>query len=447
MKFNGIHFHFIGIGGISLSALALLTIARGAVVSGSDIVESDQTLTLKTAGAKIFIGHDARNVMGASVVVYSSAIKEENPEIIYAKKHNIKLIKRAELLAAIAKEYPVTVAIAGSHGKTTTTAMISQILINAGFDPTVHVGGEFRYIGGNVKIGGGGVFVTEACEYMDNFLYLTPTVGVCLNVSPDHLDYFKTFNNIQTSFKKFISQSEIVISNADDATLGLNKHNLTFSINNKGQLCAVNICEYKPGLFSFDCLYDGAIITRIYLNIYGKHNIYNALAAIGVGILFKIDIKFIKKSIEHFSGVGRRFEQIGEINGAKIIIDYAHHPDEIAASIKAAAKITSNRVIAIFQPHTFTRTQALLKEFAASLAEASEVAVFKIYSAREKPIDGVDNRLLSNEVNKLGTPSVSIDDYQTLKEFIASRSVSGDVILILGAGDYVKACKELPFDE
>ena len=447
MNFKNLRMHFIGIGGISLSALAQLALNKGAIVTGSDISKSDETEKLENLGVSVFYCHKKENVVGSDVVIYSSAIKEDNPELVEAKQRKLKIMKRAELLAEISKEFPVTIAVCGSHGKTTTTAMVANLLINAKLDPTVHLGGEYGFIGGNVRIGGGDFFVTEACEYKDNFLYLTPQISVCLNVSPDHLDYFKTFDNVKTSFGKFINRTRgIVISNSDDNYLVKQKHQLTFSIENKGDVCAVNIKEYERGKFSFDVIFDGSKRFNVKLGVYGRHNIYNALSAICVGFALKINEKIIKCAIEGFTGVDRRFQEVGLINGAKIIVDYAHHPDEIKASIISAKNIAKGRVIAIFQPHTFTRTKAFLNEFAESLALADKVAVFKIYPAREVPISGVDHNLLAELIRKNAKDCSAIDNYCELAEYIYDNCRKDDVILIMGAGDYVKICKMMKFD-
>ncbi|MBO4570070.1 MAG: UDP-N-acetylmuramate--L-alanine ligase [Clostridia bacterium] len=449
MNIYGKRIHFIGIGGISLSCLAKISLSKGAIVSGSDISINEETKTLESLGVKIFYKHEEGNVLGVDIVVYSSAIKEDNVELQKAQKLGLTILKRAEFLAKIAGEYKTTIAISGSHGKTTTTAMVANLLILAGLNPTVHLGGEYSKIGGNTLIGGNDYFVTEACEYKDNFLYLSPQISVCLNVCADHLDYFKNLQNLRCSFKKFINLNKngVVICNADDDFLANLNSNLTFSMENRGDVCAVNIYEYTAGKFAFDVICDGATLGNIKLNVYGKHNIFNALATICVGNALNIDFNIIKNSLEEFSGVDRRFQEVGEINGAKIIIDYAHHPDEIKSSIFSAKMIAKNKVIAVFQPHTYTRTQSFMGEFAKSLSLADRVGVYKIYPAREEKIEGVSNITLSNEVNKIKKISSYLNDYVELIAFINSKCKKGNVVLILGAGDYVSVVKELKFDQ
>ncbi|MCR5553836.1 MAG: UDP-N-acetylmuramate--L-alanine ligase [bacterium] len=448
MNIYGKRIHFIGIGGISLSCLAKISLNRGAIVSGSDIAVNEETKTLESLGVKVFYKHEANNVLGANIIVYSSAISEDNIELKNAQELGLIILKRAEFLAKIASEYKTTIAISGSHGKTTTTAMVANLLISAGLNPTVHLGGEYSKIGGNTLIGGNDYFVTEACEYKDNFLYLKPQISVCLNVCADHLDYFKNLQNLRCSFKKFVNLNKngIVICNADDEFLSKLHSNLTFSTENRGDICAVNVYEYIAGKFAFDVICDGATLGRIKLNVYGKHNIFNALATICVGNALNINFNVIKRSLEEFSGVDRRFQEVGEINGAKIISDYAHHPDEIKSSIFSAKMIAKNKVIAVFQPHTYTRTQSFMGEFAKSLSLADKVGVYKIYPAREEKIEGVSNITLSNEVNKIKKISSYLNDFDELIAFIYNHCKKGNVVLIMGAGDYVNVINKLKFD-
>ena len=455
MNLMGKHLHFVGIGGISLSGLAKISLKLGAKVSGSDISCSYETQLLETLGVKIFYQHEADNVNGADVVVFSSAISIDNPELLRAQELKIKILKRAEFLAIIAKMFKVVIAIAGSHGKTTTTAMIASLLIDAKLNPTVHLGGEFPKIHGNINLGDEEFFITEACEYKDNFLYLKPNISICLNVDVDHLDYFKTFSNIQSSFKKFINKNKngTIIVNYDDSFLRQNKSSYNYSINTASMVRAINIKEYLPGKFAFDCLFDEGLIEGFKLNVYGFHNIYNALATIIVGRVLNIKSRVIVNSVNSFSGVTRRFEEKGKINGCPIIIDYAHHPKEINASIESAKKI-SNKVVAIFQPHTYSRTQALADDFASVLGQADEVAIYKIYPAREVELSGVNANFLSQKVNEISndkcknhSKSSSIETEQELMDYIVTKASPESVILLLGAGDIVDVCDRLPFDQ
>lgn len=456
MKLSGKKVHFIGICGISLSALAVMAQNLGAIVSGSDLAGEDlakQLLAkqLKERGIIVFSNHSKHNVVGAEIVVYSSAISVDNPELVFARNNGLKIFKRAEFLFEISKQYDNVIAISGCHGKTTTTAMISQIFIDAGLNPTVHIGGEFSYINGNVRIGDNKNFITEACEYKNNFLKLKPTVSVVLNVQPDHLDFFKNFLNVKLAFFKFLKRTKkdgIMITNVDDENImaPMENKNLTFSMNNFGFANAVNVCEYDDGTFSFDLLVDGAIKGNIKLNVCGKHNIYNALASILVAKVFGINYDIIFKSLENFKGVDRRFQLMGKINKASVIIDYAHHPTEIFSSIETARRFTKGKIIAIFQPHTYSRTQAFFNEFIDSLSGADKIAFYSIYPARESPILNINNRTLCESAKQRNLDAYAINNYEELKKFIYENANPKNTILLLGAGDFVSVCNELVFD-
>lgn len=451
MKLENKRVHFIGICGISLSALAIMSKNLGAIVSGSDISKGEMFDRLNELGITVFLGHSANNLNNAQIVVYSSAINEDNPELKFARANNLKILKRAEFLNELSKAYKTIIAVSGCHGKTTTTAMISQILIDAGLDPTIHIGGEFSLINGNVRIGGYDYFVSEACEYKNNFLKLNPTISVVLNVQPDHLDFFKTFKNVKIAFSKFMSKTKkegLVITNFDDKNISCPVHrkNITFSLNNGGDVNAVNLKLHDDGTYSFDCLIDGAIKGNVKLGVCGKHNIYNAMAGIIVGLYLKIPFEKIVASLQNFKGVDRRFQLIGHINGANLIIDYAHHPTEIEGSLIAAKTFTKGKLIAIFQPHTFSRTKSFFNEFVKSLSMADTIGFYKIYPAREEPIEGIDHFALTKYANKMELNAFALSDYDELKKFIYDNSQERNTILLLGAGDYVEICKQLEFD-
>lgn len=451
MDICGKRVHFIGVCGVSLSALAVLALGMGAKVSGSDLLGEEKAQWLREKGVTVFVGHSWANVVGADVVIYSSAIGEDNPELVYARKTGIKILKRAEFLGEIAKGYEIVVAVAGSHGKTTTTAMISKILIDNGLDPTVHIGGEYSFIGGNVRIGGRKIFVTEACEYKNNFLHIEPSISVVLNVEPDHLDFFKSFERVKNGFYRFIKNTSgkgITIVNVDDKNIvvPLSKNRLTFSLENKGDICAVNLELHDDGTYSFDYLIDGWVGGRVKLAVCGKHNIYNALASMLVGEALGIPFDKIAKSLSEFGGVDRRFQLVGKINGANVIIDYAHHPTEIKASIETSKTWTKGKVVAVFQPHTYSRTQSFFDEFVDSLSWADESAFFTIYPAREREILGVSHLALARAGQERGLSCVAIDDYSDLIDYINNFVQPGNTILLLGAGDFVKVVDKLDFD-
>ena len=449
MKIEGKRIHFIGICGISLSALAVMCKAMGAEVSGSDLAEGNKAKELRQLGIAVFIGHSKQNVKNSEIVVYSSAVSEDNVELRYAKEHKLKVLKRATLLGEISKQYETTIAVSGCHGKTTTTAMIGKMLVDFNLDPTIHIGGEFSFIGGNVRVGGKRFFVTEACEYKNNFLKLRPDISVVLNVEPDHLDFFKTFENVKLGFYKFLSKTKhTIVINADceHIVIPQDRKVINFSLNNIGFVNAVNLELNLDGTYSFDYILDGAIRGRIKLAVCGKHNIYNALACIVVGEVLKIPPSNYIKSLESFKGVDRRFQLMGTINKTNFIIDYAHHPTEIESSIKTAKTFTKGEVIAIFQPHTFSRTQSLFCEFISSLMLADKSAFYKIYPAREEPIEGITHFSLAQKAKTMGAKSIAISDYDELVNFIYSNAKIGNTILLLGAGDYVDVCNKLKFD-
>lgn len=451
MELEGKRIHFIGIGGVSMSALAIMAQAKGAIVSGSDLCQSDVVHKLRERGICVYGKHASANVQGADIVVYTSAIDEHNVELVFALENNILVLKRAEFLGELAKSYKQVVAVAGCHGKTTVTAMVSQILIDAGLNPTVHLGGQFLYIGGNVRLGSNEILLTEACEFKNNFFYLKPTISVVLNVQPDHLDFFKNFKNVKLAFKKFLSNTDkfgFAIVNADDPAIFCPKRvrKISFSQNNVGCINAVNLKLHDDGTYSFDCLFDGSIRESIRLCVVGEHNVYNAMASIMVGLCLGVPFSSIAKSLSNFKGVDRRFQLVGKIKGANIIIDYAHHPTEIEAGIISAKVFTKNKVVAIFQPHTYSRTQAFMKEFVESLSGADKVAFYKIFPAREAPIEGIDHFALASLAQENGKSAVALSNYAELKKYIYDNAENGNTILLLGAGDFVSICHELEFD-
>ncbi|MBQ7452858.1 MAG: UDP-N-acetylmuramate--L-alanine ligase [Clostridia bacterium] len=433
-----------------MSALAQIALNLGAVVSGSDLVQNEQTEALKKKGASIFVGHDKHNVYDAEYVIYSSAIKGDNPEFLRARKMGALLLSRAEFLAEIAKEYECVIAISGCHGKTTTTGMVAKMLIDAGLNPTVHIGGELDFLGGNVRIGDNKFFVTEACEFMGNFLYLSPTISVILNVGADHLDYYKTFDNVKRAFYAFSKRTQkdgFIVYNYDskDICLPTNISKIGFSMENKGQVYACNISCNNEGKFSFMPIIDGAVKGRVFLNIFGKHNIYNALACIAIGNILKIPYQTMQQSLNGFGGARRRFEKMGNLNGAEIIIDYAHHPDEIKSSIETARIFTKNEVVAIFQSHTYSRTAALFDEFIRAFWGADKVAFYPIFPAREQPMPGITHKALCERCKEF-MDAVSVDDDSELLNYIYANAKAGNTILLLGAGDYIKVCDKIKFE-
>lgn len=443
-------FHFIGIGGISMSALALILKQNKIYVQGSDVYKNSETQKLEKRGVKVFYKHSAKNIKNVDVVVYSSAISDDNPELKFAKLKNKIILKRAELLGMIADLYRCVIAVAGSHGKTTATAMISEIFMHAGLKPTFHIGGNLNSIKSNYKLGNKKYFITEACEYKDNFLFVKPTIALILNIDADHLDYFKDIDGVKDSFKKFqtsIKSGGISILCCDDEnSRGLfgGKNVVTFGLKKSADISATNIKEYKPCYYSFNVKFSGFKLGTIKLNIIGKHNIYNALASILIGLLCDVDFSIIKYTLENFSGVDRRCQKIAEINKVQIYHDYAHHPKQIKKMIQVGKDLTKNttgRIIVVFEPHTYSRTKHLIGEFVDSFQGADKIILAPVYSARENPIDGYDSLKLASDISVSGLDVEYIENFSDIKKRVCEVSNSNDVVLILGAGKIFELAK------
>ena len=448
------HFHFIGIGGIGMSALAEILLARGYRVSGSDIKPSDITNHLAELGAMIYDNHDAANIQGCDAVIYTAAVSEENPEVLQAKRSGIPLYSRAMLLGTLMTDQPNSIAISGTHGKTTTTSMVSLILENSGFDPTILIGGNLPQINGNVKIGKGDFFVTEACEYMDSFLNMRPNVEIILNIDSDHLDYFSNIEHIASSFLKFASlvpKEGLVVAYSANAFVASVIKNLscnvtTFGFGTSFDYGADNIQFDSNGYPAFDVYHKGSFLTRIHLAVPGEHNVSNALASFACTHSLGAPVDKIAETLEAFTGTQRRFDYIGVTrNGARIIDDYAHHPTEIRATLKAATNVPHNRIWCVFQPHTYTRTLALFDEFAASFENADSVILTDIYAARERNIYKVSSEDLANKI-KSQCPDKDItymSSFEEISAFLSSHAQEGDLVITMGAGDVFKISKLL----
>jgi len=435
--------HFIGIGGISMSGLAHILLEAGYSITGSDIKNSHIIEKLIKEGAKINIPHDETSVNGADLVVYTAAVHDDNIEFKKAKQLNIPIIDRATLLGIIMKKYKYSIAVAGSHGKTTTTSLISVLLDDAGFDPTVLIGGEVDVIGGNVKVGHSEYFVTEACEYTDSFLKFYPYIAVILNVDSDHLDYFKNIENIKQSFTQFANlvppDGFIIACNDDENTLcvlkGVDKNIITYGIEKDSDWKAENITFDNNGCPSFSAYYKGKFAADIKLSIVGKHNVYNALATLAVGNILGININETSKYLTKFKGTHRRFEQKGIINKITIVDDYAHHPTEIKATLASAKNFPHKRIIAVFQPHTYSRTKSLLYDFAESFDNADKIVITDIYAARENDTGIVSSKDLADLIRLRGKDVIYIKDLPDVLEYLKSNAKEGDLILTIGAGN------------
>ena len=396
--------HFVGIGGISMSALAKLMLSRGAYITGTDDVESAEVLALRKLGIDIKIGSNYRAVEQADLIVYTIAVGEHK-DLNLAKKLNKRVLERAEFLAEVSKSYKNVIAVAGTHGKTTTTAMLTNILVCAGLDPTVHIGGNSLNLNSNLRIGGQEYFITEACEFNKSFLKLTPDYSIITNIEQDHLDTYKNLDEIDIAFNEFMEKTtQKVVINADyiDDIQHYDKDKyLTFGLLEKGELCAKRLLQ-RNGKYSFDVFYKDKKLCRIKNNILGEHNVLNALACVGLCLILGIDIEFIKQGIESFKGVERRLSLLKTKNGVKHYQDYAHHPTEIKNTIKTALKVFKDKkVIFIFQPHTYSRTKNLLNEFIYVFENLDNLILYKTYEAREKESDGISaKRLKDFLVNK-----------------------------------------------
>lgn len=438
------HIHFIGIGGISMSGLAHIALQMGYKVTGSDRAKTHITDELEKLGAVIFEGHDAKNIVGAELCVHTAAVKMDNPEMAAAVENGIRLIDRAEFLGAIMKNYTHAVGVSGTHGKTTTTSMLAHALINAELDPTISVGGELDIINGNIRTGGSDYFVTEACEYTNSFLKFYPTIALITNIEEDHLDFFTGgIKQIRESFRKF---AELTAGKGDVVALGSDENIrlalegaddlriTTYGMTGEYDFHPENIV-YNAGFPSFDVYKNGARLCHISLSVPGEHNILNALATIAVCDIMGADIEKSARGIETFKGTHRRFEKKGFVNGAVIIDDYAHHPTEIKATLSAASELPHNRIICIFQPHTYSRTRTLWDEFVTAFGGADELIMTHIYAAREKNDGVTDPRKLAEDIKQTGVNARYIDDFNEISEYVRSIAREGDIIFTMGAGD------------
>ena len=437
------HIHFIGIGGISMSGLAMIALQNGYKVTGSDRSRSHITDKLSDMGAKIYEGHDEKNIDGADLCVHTAAVKMDNPEMAAAARKNIRLIDRAEFLGAIMKNYNHAVGVSGTHGKTTTTSMLAHALINADLDPTISVGGELDIIGGNIRTGGSEYFVTEACEYTNSFLKFYPTIALITNIEEDHLDFFTGgITQIRESFRQFAELtrnkgSVVALGSDKNIRIALEGSDLditTYGMTDEYDYYPKNIV-YRAGYPSFDVYKNGEMICHLNLNVPGDHNILNSLATIAVCELMGANIEKSAKGIEAFKGTHRRFERKGEVNGAIVLDDYAHHPTEIKATLKAAKEFPHNKIMCIFHPHTYSRTRTLWNEFVAAFGDVDELILTHIYAAREK-YDGVtDPQKLAKEIQETGVNAKYIDDFDDIAKYVKENAQEGDIVFTMGAGD------------
>jgi len=456
-----IHIHFIGIGGISMSALARLLAHRGFTISGSDWHESDLTRELEALGITVYLGQRATNITNdTDLVVYTAAVHDDNEELCAAKTQNIPCMPRSILLGQIMKQYPHSVGIAGTHGKTTTTSLLSVLLLAGDLDPTITVGGVLDVIGGNLRIGASDYFVAEACEYTNTFLSLYPTDVIILNIEEDHLDFFKDINDIRASFAKYaalVPQNGTAYVNAEiedyaslfaGSTCEIASYGIlegTVSLENLSSpytYAAANVVYDNHGCGAFDFIANNKFLGRVQLGLIGRHNVSNALPSIALALKYGVSMETIITALPSFTGTRRRFEYKGTLGGITIYDDYAHHPTEIRATL-SSAKCGQKRTITVFQPHTYTRTKALHSKFADALSLSDVVVLAKIYAARETDTLGVSSQTLAEEISKKGKEVYCFDTFDEIENFLLQFCSEGDLLITMGAGDIVKVGENL----
>ncbi|MBR0397535.1 MAG: UDP-N-acetylmuramate--L-alanine ligase [Eubacterium sp.] len=448
-----IHIHFIGIGGISMSGLADVLLDRGFTVSGSDMKPSALTYHLSGRGAMIAFPQSADNITpDIDLVVYTAAIHPDNPEFAAAAAAGLPMLNRADLLGQMMQNYETSVAVAGTHGKTTTTSMLSHILMEAEMDPTISVGGILPSIGGNIRVGQSDVFLTEACEYTNSFLSLYPKIGIILNIDADHLDFFKDLDDIRRSFRRFAEQipsDGTLVINADTPayeaiTDGLACHVITCGLDTADADCTAHDIVYdERGCASFTCMIHGTEAGRFTLRVPGRHNVSNALAALAAASVTGVPAEAAARGLESFTGTDRRFQFKGQLDGIDIIDDYAHHPTEIKATLATAAAGSHKTTWCVFQPHTYTRTKALMDEFADALAMTDRVVLADIYAARETDNLGISSDTLRAEIEKRGTKAWYFPSFEEIEAFLLENCAEGDLILTVGAGDVYRIGEDL----
>ena len=445
--------HFIGIGGISMSGLACILKNAGFPVTGSDSKASELTARLEAEGIPVYIGQKPENIPSScSLVVYTAAVHKDNPEYQEAQRRNIPMLTRAQLLGELMHNYPVAAAIAGTHGKTTTTSMLAHISMEAGQDPTISVGGMLPLIGGNIRVSRSETFITEACEYTNSFLSFYPTIAVVLNIDEDHLDFFRDLEDIRSSFRNFmqlVPQDGVVIINGsieglDELTEGLPCRIITFGTPGSDYY-AENILHEAQEETSFDLKVrsDPSVCERFTIHVPGSHNILNALAAIAAADFMGASREAQKKGLSSFTGTQRRFEIKGKLGGVTVIDDYAHHPTEIRATLQAALVMPHREVWCVFQSHTYSRTKALFDDFISALSMADHVVLAEIYPARETDTLGMSGSLLCSRLRENGNDAYFFPTFSEIEEFVKNRCKDGDLLITMGAGDVYKVGEDL----
>ncbi len=443
--------YFVGIGGISMSGLAEILKEAGFQVSGSDARESAITKMLEARGIRVFYGQRAENITpDIDCAVFTSAIREDNPEYLAIKALNIPYLSRAQLLGQMMTNYHTPIAISGTHGKTTTTSMVSDILLQAGTDPTLSIGGILKSIGGNIRVGQSGYFVTEACEYTNSFLSFLPRIGIILNIEEDHMDFFKDLADIRRSFRKFAellpSDGCLIISgdieNYREITDGLSCRVITCGTSPDNDYYPESV-THAEAHSAFTLHGPDGSVRDFALKVPGDHNISNAMAAIALADYLNINSHITKKALLSFDGTDRRFEYKGTIGGVTVIDDYAHHPTEITATLKAARNYPHKTLWCVFQPHTYTRTKAFLKDFAHALCAADRIVLADIYAARETDTLGISSQVLQEEILRLGHNCEHFSTFDEIENFLLENCTTGDLLITMGAGDVHKIGENL----
>ncbi len=443
----GIRVHLAGIGGVSMCPLAEVLRGMGLCVQGSDMTESETVKHLRTLGIPVSIGHSAENLQSAQLVIRTAAIHDDNPEISGAVTRGIPVYERAQAWGAIMQQYRNALCISGTHGKTTTTSMATHIFMAAQADPTVMIGGTLPMLHSGYRVGHGDTIILESCEYCNSFLNFFPTVAVILNVEADHLDFFKDLTDVERSFHAFadlVPQNGFVIANADDpgamdAVKGLAHPVFTFSVKDEAADCRADQVAYHDGCGEFDVVIHGKFYAHIALAVAGKHNVSNALAAAAAAYVLGISGKAVEEGLHSFHGAGRRFEYKGSFRGAEVYDDYAHHPGELHALLTTARSMACKRVICAFQPHTYTRTQALFSDFVKELKLADVAVLAEIYAARETNDIGISSSQLAEKI----PGAIYCSTLDQVADTLAQIAQPGDLILTVGAGDIFRAGEKL----
>ena len=435
----GRHVHLVGIGGVSMRPLGLVLKGMGMVVTGSDMNASVSTDELIAKGIPVHIGHREENIRGADCVIRTAAAHNDNPEIAAARAEGIPVFERAQAWGQIMKAYKNAVCISGTHGKTTTTSMMTHILMEAGKDPTVMIGGYLPLLHAGHRVGHGDTIVLESCEYCDSFLNFFPTLAVVLNVEADHLDYFKDLADIQKSFHEFASMASCIIANGDDPHTVEAMKGLEYTSFGLGEGNLVHAADMCPDWRHFDVICDGEKYCHLDMGVLGRHNALNALAAAAAAWRMGIDGEAVSRGLESFHGAGRRMEYKGSYHGAKVYDDYAHHPDELAATIEAVRSMGGKRLVLAFQPHTYSRTKALFDDFVRELKKPDVVVLAEIYAARERNTVGISSADLAKKV----PGSVFCETLPEVTEFLRRVVQPGDIVLTMGAGDIFRAGEAL----